>query len=80
VERESYFAGTRRFSSRVFGAIHFPHAARAERRENFVQAEARVGGQGHESILVEESLEGQDNSGHPRNASVSGGFFGGRAR
>src|SRR5262249_32091717 len=33
--------------ARVARLVHLPHAARAERREDFVRAEAAAGGEGH---------------------------------
>ena len=38
--------------SGVRRAIHLAHAARAERREDVVGAEARATGQGHEATLI----------------------------
>ena len=38
---------------RVAGAIHLAHAARAERRDDLVGAEAGAGGQGHRGTLTE---------------------------
>ena len=45
------FDGDSAVKARVACAVHFAHAAGAERRLNFVRAEFRSGGEGHRRAL-----------------------------